>query len=86
MLTDIGVFREMSSSLRRSMSPMQPGAPRQMQHRRQDSYKRTQRHKVEMQFMTRMWGQVMKGGQSVEREVVIEAMKIILNHYIPNGK
>lgn len=36
--------------------------------------------------MTKMWGQVMKGGQSVEREVVIEAMKIILNHYIPNGK
>jgi hypothetical protein len=45
MLREIGVFREMeaggSALLRRSTSPMQPGPPRQMQHRRQDSYKKT---------------------------------------------
>jgi ribosomal protein S7 len=57
-----------------------------MQHRRQDSFKRTQRHKIEMKFMTSFWNQLMCAGHTVDKNLVTEAMKIIFNHYLPNPK
>jgi hypothetical protein len=36
--------------------------------------------------MSALWNQVLKGAKSVDRDIIIETLKIILNHYIPNAK
>lgn len=39
-----------------------------------------------MKLMTVMWNQMLNAAQSVDKEVIKEAVKIIVNHYIPNAK
>ena len=58
-----------------------------MSHRRVDSYRKTQRLKVEVTFFNTLWSTFLTSdSMTCDIDIALEVLKVLFNHYIPVSK
>lgn len=89
---EVEAFRELDEGKRgagksRSVSPIQPEQKSIVSHRRVDSYRKTQRLKLEVTFFNTLWSSFMSADSpTCELDIALEVLKVLFNHYIPVPK